>query len=161
MANLAAIRAQIKARLQAVPSIGVVHDYERFATTKEAMVDLYETTIGTVKQIRGWWFDRRTTAERDIDLGHVRRLHQWQIVGYLALADASATGKTLQDLVEAIADEFRDQRTLGGTVIDTRDMSLDDAPAGIQVDSIEPVMFAGVLCHRATLRLITETLESV
>jgi hypothetical protein len=33
--------------------------------------------------------------------------------------------------------------------------------SGIQIEAIEPVMFAGVLCHRARLRLITETTEVI
>ena len=38
-------------------------------------------------------------------------------------------------------------------------MNQEDGESGIQEDAIEPVMFAGVLCHRARLRLITDTTE--
>ncbi len=161
MAAVSAIRAQIKAILDGVANIGVVHDYERFAKTKADLVTLYTSNAGGSTRVRGWWFDRVATQERDVELGTVRRIHTWRIVGYLSLDDADATGKLLQDLMEAIGTAFRAQRTLGGTVLDIRDLSLEDAPSGIQVDGIEPVMFADVLCHRASLRLVTETLDTV
>jgi hypothetical protein len=157
MASLSAIRAQIKAVLESVPDVGIVHDYERFASTRGAMAALYKSG----DRIKGWWFDRTATREADLDLGAVRRVHTWRLVGYVSLDDADATGKTLQDLVEAIAAAFRAARTLGGTVMDSRDMGYTDGPAGVQVDAIEPVMFADILCHRATLRLVTETIETV
>lgn len=154
--SLATVRAAILATLQGVSGIGRVHSYERFAKDQDAFRLLYRDTDG---RIRGWWFDRLSTREVDLDVATVRRIHTWRITGYLALDDAEATGEALQDLVEAIATAFRTDRTLGGTVLDIRDMTLDDAPSGIQIEGMEPILFAGVLCHRAQLRLVTETLE--
>jgi hypothetical protein len=157
MATVAQIRAAILAKLQAVANIGKVHDYERFAAREADMQALYKDA--TDGRIRGWNFYRTATAERDLDLGEVRRLHEWRFSGFLSLDDADATGKSFDDLVEAIATAFRTDRTLGGLVIDVKDMDNETGPSGIQIESIEPVMFAGVLCHRAQLSLVTETTE--
>lgn len=157
MASLDAIRAAIKARLEAVPGIGRVHDYERFAKEQAGFLALYKDPSDG--RIRGLWFDRASTREVDLDIATVRRIHNWRLVVYLSLDDADATAKALQTLIEAITAAFRTGRTLGGTVLDVRDMTLDDAPSGIQVDAVESVLLAGVLCHRATLRLTTETTE--
>lgn len=157
--SLATIRAAIKAKLDSVSGIGRVHDYERFAKDASGLLTLYKDSSDG--RIRGWWFDRFSTRELDRDTGTVRRIHTWRITGYLGLDDADATGRALQDLVEAIATAVRADRTLGGTVLDIRDMTTDDAPAGVQVDSIDAVMLAGALCHRAVLRLTTETEESL
>lgn len=157
--SLATIRAAIRAKLEAVADIGRVHDYERFAKEPAPFLALYKDPRDG--RLRGWWFDRVSTRELDRDTGTVRRIHTWRITGYLGLEDADATGKSLQDLVEAITDAFRSDRTLGGTVLDLRDMTVEDAPAGVQVDAIDTVMLAGVLCHRAQLRLTTETEETL
>ncbi|XAI95671.1 hypothetical protein [Microcystis phage Mae-JY22] len=157
--SLDAIRAAIRIKLEGVSGIGRVYDYERFAKDASAFLALYKDPADG--RIRGWWFDRFSTRELDRDTGTVRRVHSWRITGYLGLDDADATGRALQDLVEAIADAFRSDRTLGGTVLDIRDMTQDDAPAGVQVDSIDAVMLAGALCHRAGLRLTTETEETL
>lgn len=157
MATVAQIRAAIKAKLAAVTGIGQVHDYERFAKTEREFQDLYkDATSGRVK---GWNFYRAATAERDLDVGEVRRLHEWRITGFMGLDDLDASGKLLDDLVELIATAFRTDRTLGGLTIDIKDMDNEFGPSGVQVDGIEPVMFAGVLCHRAQLTLVTETTE--
>lgn len=157
MATVAQIRAAIKAKLQGVAGIGQVHDYERFAKTEKEFQDLYKDAVSG--RILGWNFYRQSTAERDLDLGEVRRLHVWKLSGYMSLDDADASGKLIDDLVETIVTAFRTDRTLGGLVIDIKNMDNEFGESGVQVEAIEPVMFAGVLCHRAQLSLITETTE--
>lgn len=157
MATVAQIRAAILAKLQGVAGIGQVHDYERFAKTEKEFQDLYKDV--TDNRIRGWNFYRASTAERDLDLGEVRRLHAWRVAGYMSLDDADASGKLFDDLIELVVTAFRTDRTLGGLVIDSKDMESEFGASGVQVEAIEPVMFAGVLCHRAQLTLTTETTE--
>lgn len=157
MSTVAQIRAAILAKLLAVAGIGRVHDYERFAKTEKEFQDLYRDAASG--RIKGWNFYRLSTAERDLDLGGVRRLHAWKITGYMSLDDADASGKLIDDLVELIATAFRTDRTLGGRVIDSKDMENNFGASGVQIEAIEPVMFAGVLCHRAQLTLVTETTE--
>ncbi len=158
MATLSAIRGAIKTKLLAVSGIGKVHDYERYAANDKQFQDLYKDTASN--RIKGWNLYREATSERDLYNGSVRRVHTWRITGFMGIEDADATGKTFDDLVEVIATAFRTDRTLGGLVDDIKDMSQEDGPSGVQVDSIEPVMFAGVLCHRARMRLLTETTEA-
>lgn len=160
MATVAQIRTKIKDKLAAVAGIGKVHDYERYSKLDSDFQALYRTEVSAgVYRILGWNFYREATAESDLNNGEVRRLHSWRITGFMGIEDADATGKTFDDLVETIATAFRADRTLGGTVLDVKDMDQPFGESGMQVEAIEPVMFAGVLCHRARLRLITETTE--
>lgn len=157
MSTVAQIRAAIKTKLAAVASIGQVHDYERYSGRDADFKTLYKDNASG--RIKGWNFFREATRELDLDNGSVRRLHTWRITGFMSIDDVDATGKTFDDLVDAVATAFRTDRTLGGKVDDIKDMNQEDGESGIQVDSIEPVMFAGVLCHRARLRLVTDGTE--
>lgn len=157
MATLAQISGAIQTKLAAIAGVGKVHDYERFAAREKDFQDLYKDA--TSGRILGWNFYREATREIDLNNGEVRRLHLWRIHGYMSLDDADTTGKTFQDLVESIATAFRTDRTLGNLVDDIKDMNQESGESGIQVDAVEPVMFAGVLCHRARLSLLTETTE--
>ena len=160
MSTVAQIRAQIKAKLAAVAGIGKVHDYERYSKLESDFLSLYKTEVSAgVFRILGWNFYRDATSESDLNNGEVRRLHSWRVTGFMGIEDAEATGKLFDDLVETVATAFRTDRTLGGTVLDIKDMDQSFGESGIQIEAIEPVMFAGVLCHRARLRLITETTE--
>lgn len=157
MATVAQIREKIRLKLVGVTGIGQVHDYERFSARDADFQALYKD--GATNRIKGWNFYREATRELDLDNGEVRRVHTWRIAGFMSFDDADASGKIFDDLVEAVATAFRTDRTLGGTVEDIKDMDQEKGESGIQVDAIEPVMFAGVLCHRARLRLITDTTE--
>lgn len=159
MATVAQIRAAILAKLQGVTGIGKVHDYERFAANEKDFQTLYLDAATT--RINGWNFYRVSTREMDIGIGEVRRLHAWRFTGYRGLDDADATGKSFDNLAESIATAFRADRTLGGLIDDNKDLSAAEGESGIQIDGIEPALFAGVLCHRAQLSLLTETTETI
>lgn len=151
MPTLDQIRAAIAGKLSAVPNVGRVHDYERYAAQGGEMKALYVATIAGAPQLRGWFVRRVRTREDSDDLGRYVVTHGWQIRGYLALDDAAASEKTFDALVEAIRDAFREDENLGGLVSST---VVEDA-AGAQVEDSAPVLFAGVLCHSARLRLAT------
>jgi len=155
MATHAQILAAIVAKLSAL-DVGQVHDYERYAQDEAGLRALYESQA----TIKGWFVYREATRERDLNNSEVQRLHVWRLIGFLGLSDAAATGKIIQDDVEAIAAAFRTDRTLGGLVDDIKDLEQESGESGIQVDAVEPVLFAGVLCHRARLRLATDGVES-
>lgn len=154
---LADIRAAIKAKWLTVTGIGQVHDYERYATRSADFLALYKTGTPPNERISGGFFYREATAERDLGLGEVRRIHRWRMTYFLGLEDADATGKLIDDLVEETAEVFRADLTLGGLVLHLKDMAEPAGPVGIQVERIEPVRFQDVLCHRAALALLTET----
>ena len=151
MPTLAAIRAAIKTKLSSVTDVGVVHDYERYATREAEFRSLYEWPSPGGGQIRGWNFRRLSTRETSPAIGRYVVDHGWVIRGYLSLDDSAATEKTFDDLVEAIRDAFRADETLGGVVAAT----VVDGDAGAQVPDSGPVIFAGVLCHSARLQLTT------
>lgn len=149
--DVEAIRAAIAAKLATVPNIGRVHDYQRYDQAATGMQGLYLTTVDGAEQLRGWFVSRVATREDSPALGRYVAVHTWQIRGYLALADAAATEKTMDALIEALRDAFRADETLGGAV----DSTVLDEGAGLQLDEHVPVMFAGVLCHMARLTLRT------
>jgi hypothetical protein len=159
MATLAQIRAAIKATLQGVAGVGQVHEYERYATREKEMRELF-LDAGSGRLL-GWVFYRERTSEQELDIGEVRRLHTWRLYGFMGLDDASQTGLLFDDLVELVAGAFRADPTLGGLVLATKDLNQSRGAMGLQVERIEPVMFGGVLCHRATLSLLTETTEDI
>lgn len=155
MATLAQIRAAIKAKVEGVPKIGRVHDYQRYDANATGLQGLYRTTIDGREQLRGWFVTRTATAEDGPQVGRRVITHTWRLRGYMSLADGSASEKTFDDLVEALREAFRADETLGGTVAST---ALEDG-AGLQLDEQVPVMFAGVLCHMAALTLRTRHYE--
>lgn len=158
MADLNTIRAAIKATMESVSGIVNVHDYERFASRDNEFRQLFYDAPNDL--INGWWFDRIRTAELDSDIGEVRRIHTWQILGFRSLDDSTGSAKTFQAKVEELATAFRADPTLGGVIDDNKNMDQSFGPVGLQIDNIEPVMFFKYLCHRARMTLVTETTEA-
>ena len=154
---VATARAAIVAQLQAIAGIGVVHGYERYAAREGDFRTLYLADLGGgVQQIRGWNVRRTATKEVSSTLGISLRVVSWSITGYMALDDAGASEIAFDALIEAVCDGFRSHPVLGGAVADLRDLSGDGSETyGIQVTNTEPVLFSGVLCHRAQLALTT------
>ena len=148
MSTLATIRAAIVAKLNAIPNIGQVHDYERFARAEKDFRALYETS----GKILGWNVRRAQKIEHSPYMHRTMLTNSWQIRGFQGLDDAGRSEIAFDDLVEAIGDAFRDDITLGGVVETT---IREDGTAAIQVEDSGPVMFCGVLCHSATLKLYT------
>jgi hypothetical protein len=140
-----AIRTQIFSILSGVSDIGKVYDYERWAADWVQFINLFKTTIDGEDQIRGWEIGRKSAPEKIFTMGLNLRDHAFVIRGYMRVNDASASEKTFNALIEAIADAFRDNFTLNGAA---------ESHDWIQVDTIEFRLFGGVLCHYAELSLI-------
>lgn len=147
MPTVQEIRDAIKTTMNGVAGIGIVHTYQRYAKEQAAFKALFVT--GT--ELKGWTIRKTRTREKSPARGRNNIVHTWQIDGYLGFDDANASEEAFDLLVEAVADAFRADETLGGVVAET----VVDGEAGIQVDDSGPVMFAGVLCHSARLRLGT------
>jgi len=158
MATYQQQRDAIQSMLSGINGIGIVHNYERYAKREADFQAFYKDT--TNNRILGWNFSRVSTAELDLDNGGVRRVYTWRIRGFMSIDDADASERTFQELIETICSTFRTNPTLGLQDTETKNLAQEDGPAGIQVDAVEPVMFAGVLCHRATLTLVTESTEA-
>ncbi len=152
--DLAPVRAAIAAKVTGVQNVGPVHDYERYLREASALLALYSSEVQGGKRILGWYVRQGGFEEVFVDTGRWVRDVDWEIVGYMGLEDADATEKKMAVLVDAIADAFRDDDTVGGTVatciIDNR-----GDQAGIQLREFGPVLFCGVLCHRVRLGVTT------
>ncbi|MDD3444269.1 MAG: hypothetical protein PHS60_02570 [Zavarzinia sp.] len=148
MTTINDVRAAIAARLQSVGDIGVVHAYERFAAKEKAFADFYVVPGGAV---RGWNI-RCQSFRRSAVSGGVLATTWWRITGYLSMVDADASDLDAIATAGAISQAFEADPTLGGLC---RGQPVD-GQVGAELQGAEPVMFAGVLCHRVILRLATE-----
>lgn len=150
--SLSTVRAAIKATLQSVTDIGVVHDYERYSHDLAKLKTLYYSAPHS--QLRGWFIRRVKTAETGILPPRYLEQVTWQIRGVMALDDAGASELVFDELLDAIRDAFRADRTLGGTVTKIGRLQ-PNAERGLQLDDSGPVLFGGVLCHGARFSLLT------
>jgi len=148
---VSAVRAAIAANLAAVPDIGMVHNYERYAKEYDALQALYVTQIDGANQLRGWYVRRTGRRQSSPSLGRYVITESWLVKGFMALADDTESELVFDALCEAVIEAFRADETLGGAVAST---VMDDGTAGLQMDC-GPVMFAGILCHSASLTLST------
>lgn len=149
MATQQQIRDAIKAKMLTVANVGLVHTYERYAPGLAALKLLYVTA----GQIRGWHIRLPRTQRSSNFEGRVAITHTWLIRGFMSLDDSAATELAFDVLVEALQNAFSADETLGGVVAQT--VLEEDSIAGLQRDDSGPVMFCGVLCHSAKLRLLT------
>lgn len=154
--HLEAVRAAIVARLNTVPDVGVVHDYQRYAGDLRKLAALYVTEVGGRPQLRGWYVSRVATVETSAVSGSYAATHEWVLRGYMALDDAAESEIVFDRLVEQIREAFRGDDGLGGLVGSIVFDGSEGSTAGVQAQ-LEPVMFAGVLCHAARLTLRTRT----
>lgn len=147
-----AIKARIIATLEGVADIGVVQEYQRYGDKLSDFKTFYLSA--THSQIRGWYVKRISVRESE-SLGDARPIEicQWRIMGYVAIDDAAATEVTIDNLVDDIRDAFDANPDLDNTVSQITVPQSDIH--GIQMDALNEVMFAGVLCHQAQLSLFT------
>lgn len=150
--SAASIRAALVALLAGIPDIGRVHGYERFSGNEKGFLDLYRLDDG---RVRGWRVSRVALRSGLLASGRALNTSRWAIVGMLALVDADQSEIVAGDLADAIIAAEAADPTLGGSV---RGRPVDGA-FGIQLLAIEPVMFAGALCHKVSLQLDVQTLD--
>lgn len=149
MATQQQIRDAIKAKIITVANVGTVHTYERYAANLATLKALYLT--GT--RLLGWHIRLQRTQRSSEMRGRVAIVHTWLVRGFMSMDDADTTELTFDALVEALQNAFAADETLGGVV--SQSVLEDGSVAGLQRDDSGPVMFCGVLCHSAKLRLPT------
>lgn len=143
------LRAAIAAQLATVPGIGRVHDRERALSTDKALRELYsDSTAGSA--INGWHIRRTGRVEKG-DFGHV--LTTWELRGFRAISDADDSELAFDDVIDGVVDAWRENPRMG--VLMCLPSAEDGAPIIPELADSGPVMFCGVLCHHATLRLVT------
>lgn len=152
--SLSAIRDQIKAILESVEGIGVVHDYERWAVDWNKILELFKPA--RQDKINGWMITRRSTDERVEVFGRNLVSHTFLIRGVYSLDDGASSEKTFQAIIEAIRTAFRSRFDLNGaceaTYLDVDAMG-PGGKVGVQVSLIETRMFGSILCHYCELLL--------
>lgn len=154
MSAVETVRAALLGLLEGVPAIGRVHGYERYAASLDQLRALYVATIDGAQQLRGWYLRRTGQRERRIAHGCNAAEIDWEIRGFMALADAAVSELVFDGLLDAIAGALRADDTLAGAVFSIYSADGD----GPQIVDSGPVMFAGVLCHSAKLRVTTSVM---
>lgn len=140
------ILAAIKARLEAIPNIGRVHDYERWANDPQVVKELYVADIGGQRRLRGWNISCPRLPQNTRKLTGVvhERIYDFVIRGFWELDDASASEKQARAKADEIIDSFDSKPDLSGECFKT-ELAL--------ITSFEPGMFAGTLVHMTEILL--------
>ncbi len=146
--GLADIREQIKTILSGVSGAGVVHDYDRWASTWEKFLDLFKDEA--TGKINGWTITRDKTPATTASTTHDSRVHHFRIRGYYGLKDEDASEIVFQQLIEDICASFRSKYKLNDTAENTEP---------VQVEAVDLRIFGNVLCHYCELLLMAEEYE--
>lgn len=120
-----------------------VYEYQRLAKSWKNFVDLFKTDQD---KIHVWCVTRIQTQEHALTNCEVMRYHQWVIRGYMSVQDAKKSELTMQNIVENICNNFREDIDLQGQAEPGGDDIYKDIGLP-QVDMFEPRMFGSVLVH--------------
>ena len=155
--DLSAVRTAIKTTIEGVAGMGMVHDYERYSKEQGAMKALYQSAAQSGNRIYGWFVSLLSVSERFMALGRYHAIANWKLVGYMSLDDADASEKLMAAQVDLVRDAFRASDDLGSPGGLTVTCIVEDQGnvAGVQLNDLMPVVFAGVLSHRARCSLAT------
>ena len=153
--DLAPVRAAIKATLEGVEGMGVVHDHEPFAGNASAMATMYRTDAQSGNRLYGWFVSLRSMPEFYLDIGRWIADPVWRLVAYMSLDEADGTEKKLAAQLDLVRNAFRDADDLGLGDGYTLIVPENGNKRGVQLEEMDHVMFAGVLCHRLRCSLTT------
>ena len=136
----ATIKTQIKAILERVNGIGVVHNRIRYSRSIAEFLAL----MSSGGKVNGWMITRKSTpAERDT-MPTINRAHLFKIMAIYDLDDAAASEITFQAILDAIFDAFKSNYNLNGTAQNSEPVQIED----VDVDE-----YGGKLFHTAELSL--------
>jgi len=143
-----AIRDYLKAKLEAIGSVGTVHDYYRFLRKQKNIEPvLYEGGI-----LNAWFIRKIGETNAWPGNGMLERVHLIHLVGVMAINDEIASEKVFlgitNDIIAALTIDF----TWGGLCYQTK------VPFLKKHDIRN---FANVLCHHATIEIQPTELSSV
>lgn len=137
------IRASLKALMESVPGIGVVHDYDRWVSDSEQLVNLFKVNPDDeAAPLHGWEITREGILSIARVSTRVKATYGYVIKGYYAMRDAVESEKLFQMVIDSIVVKFLDS-----PIANTEGHPLPSVP------KITPYMFAGVLCHYAEVRI--------
>lgn len=150
--NYRAIVADIKAILETIPAIGIVHSYERWVIAHSKFIELFKSPAGF---ICGWEITRRAASEHK--RGPFFRHHQFVLRGYRSLKDDQATSLDFQELCDEICTAFRTAEPLALNATWQYGNGDDPDASAVQIETINERMFGETLCHCAEIQLsVTE-----
>lgn len=142
------VRTAIVDRIKQLGLTPNVYEYERFADRIEDLKALYayEGSIkgGFIQRVSGSEDERGTCAPY---------LDRWQLSLYQSWSDGSASALTFDDWIDSIINAFERGEPLDSS--ETFDLSANGQAGGVVLLDSQPIKFAGVLCHSATLQLTT------
>lgn len=151
--SLDTLRAAIVARTAAIAGIGVVHDRERFVNATADLQALYVSDFPEGRRLQGWFVSWRGMSPTQPD----EREDRWAIVGYRAVADAENSETGFAALADLVVQAFRAFDPLGLPGVTT----MNTSQPGPAIETMDHVMFCGVLCHRVAVKLITASYSAV
>ena len=150
------IRTTIVAMLRAIPDIGIVHERERYASDLGKLREFYSwqpSDARSAKQVRGWFLRRVDKNENHIGNYKYDIENTWEIKGFMSFNDEMQSEIIFDGLVESISQVFQKPIALNQVQNATKQGVVAH---GIELINSQPVNFTGVLCHSATLKLITK-----
>jgi len=144
------IRAKIVEMLRAIPDIGIVHERERYFSDLDkirATFTWQPTTAGSPKQVRGWFLRRVKMNPEHLGNFKYDLENTWEITGYVGWNEELNSEIILDGLIEEIFQTFKKPMQLN---------LLGLTAFGIELIDSSTVNFTGMVCHRATLQLVTK-----
>lgn len=139
----ATIRASLKALMDTVTGIGMVHDYSRWAASESELKALFQKVANG--PLHGWEITRRGFQEIRSTGDKYKVTHDYMIIGHYAIKDSAASEKVFNAIVDLV-----NQKIIDTKLANTEGKTLPKA-------TIKEWVFGGVLCHRVELSLsVTE-----
>jgi len=149
----------ILAKINTVAGIGKFYDYERWTKEAAKLVTLYTTNAQSGTRVYGGFIEQRSIRERYLDIARAIIDITWGITSFMSLDDADESEILHRQQVGLIRDAFRNDDDLGGLIFSQiLDEGAGAPPRGVQLDSMDKVLFAGVLCTRARCSLVTRSM---
>ncbi len=158
MSNYSDIIAAVKARLETVTNVGVVHNHNRWNADWSTYLNQFKQTIGGTVQIRGWMVTKEESnpiVGDTYSMGNVRRTYNLLIYGVMGLDDSANTEQTFLNLVEAVMDTLDNRIDLGLAAV----VDYGVGPSTLRNYSIR--QFGSVLCNYAEIHLSVEVEKAV
>lgn len=149
MSKQTEIRASIVTLLNK-PLKGTFYPKERFTKSQRDMATLYG------EQVEGGYIRLVSRKRTKLYEGRDKITLRYQITYLHFFSDEDNSQETFEDNLEAFDDEFMATDELEPI---TGASHWTDDGAGLSVNDAQPVMFAGVLCHRGLMSLTIEYFE--
>lgn len=153
--SLASLRAKITALLAQADPDAQVHDYERWTTDPQTVLELFRTTLADDQHLHAW-------VCKPIACSTAHYTQESDLVSYVfllrfvySLTDADASEQRAWIYLEQVRQLFRNHPSLAEAV--ELAAAADDGPLrgkpGLQIEKLDVLTFANVLCHYGEARL--------